>query len=121
MIFCSTPTWAITRSFLDRNQRLRSSRHNGCDDSCFGKAREAMSKYRAWAALYPDDFAAYSGYAINAFGDNAYADGLAFLGPALSPRNPSQGHAWYLQGSLLLALNRYAEAKSAFARRIERQ
>jgi putative peptide modification system cyclase len=84
--------------------------------SRFGRTSESMAKYRAWAALYPDDYAAYSGYAINAFGNQAYADGLAFLAPALSPRNPSQGNAWYLQGSLLLALNRYAEAKGAFAR-----
>jgi putative peptide modification system cyclase len=82
----------------------------------FGKTSDAMTKYRAWAALYPDDFAAYYGYSVNAFGNQAYADGLAFLAPALSPRNPAQGNAWYLQGSLLLALNRYAEAKSAFAR-----
>jgi putative peptide modification system cyclase len=84
--------------------------------SRFGRASDSLAKYRAWAALYPDDYAAYSGYAINALGNQAYADGLAFLAPALTPRNPSQGNAFYLQGSLLLALNRYAEAKSAFAR-----
>jgi putative peptide modification system cyclase len=82
----------------------------------FGSNRNAMAKYRAWAALYPDDFAAYYGYSLVAFGDQAYADGLAFLAPALSPRNPAQGNAWYLQGTLLLALNRYADAHNAFAR-----
>jgi putative peptide modification system cyclase len=84
--------------------------------SRFGTNSEAMAKYRAWAALYPDDFGAYSGYAISAFGNQAYGDGLAFLAPALSPRNQSQGNAWYLQGTFLLALNRFAEAKGAFAR-----
>jgi putative peptide modification system cyclase len=84
--------------------------------SRFGRSSDAMAKYKAWAALYPDAFGAYSGYAINAFGSQAYADGLAFLAPALSPRNPAQGNAYYLQGTFLLALNRYAEAKGAFDR-----
>jgi putative peptide modification system cyclase len=84
--------------------------------SRFGRTSDALSKYRAWAAMYPDDYAAYYGYALSAFENQAYANGLAFLGPALTPRNPSQGNAWYLQGSLLLALNRYAEAKGAFVR-----
>jgi putative peptide modification system cyclase len=82
----------------------------------FVSASEALSKYRAWAALYPDDFTAYYGYSLVGMGDQAYADALSFLTPALSPHNPSQGNAWYLQGTLLLALNRYAEAKGAFAR-----
>ncbi|MEO8160590.1 MAG: putative peptide modification system cyclase, partial [Arenimonas sp.] len=74
----------------------------------------AMSKYKVWAAMYPDSYAAYYGYSLVALEEGRYAQGLAFLPPALTSKNAAQGNAYYLQGVLLLALNRYPEAKEAF-------
>ncbi len=80
----------------------------------FGPLSELLPKYKLWAALYPDSFKAYYGYSFEAWGNHAYLDGLQFLTPALSLKNPARGKAYYLQGVLLLSLNRYAEARAAF-------
>jgi putative peptide modification system cyclase len=80
----------------------------------FGSAAESLSKYRVWAATYPDAFPAYYGYALAGLNNNAYADALQFLSPALSPKNPARASAFFLQGALLLGLDRYAEARAAF-------
>ena len=82
----------------------------------FGKADEAMAKYRIWAAMYPDAFRARSGYALVALENNEYRRALEFLTPALSPKNERQANAWFLQGVILLSLNRYAESRAAFQR-----
>ena len=71
-------------------------------------------RYRAWVARYPDDFAAYYGYALYAWSNNAYADALNFLAPALSPHNPAGGDAYFLRGVILKAQKRYPEARLAF-------
>ena len=80
----------------------------------FGPVTALLPKYKLWASLYPDSFPAYYGYSITAFGNHAYADALQFLTPALSPKNPASGNAYYLQGAILLALNRYEDARVAF-------
>jgi len=80
----------------------------------FGAPSELLPKYKLLASLYPDDFQAYYNYSNVAAANHGYSDALAFLTPALSPKNPSRGNAFYLQGAILLSLNRYAEARAAF-------
>ncbi len=80
----------------------------------FGPIQPLLAKYKVWASVYPDSFPAYNGYSQAALDNHAYADALSFLAPALSPKNPSSGNAYYLQGAILLALNRYDEARAAF-------
>ena len=82
----------------------------------FGPPAQAMSKFKVWASMYPDSFRAYYGYSLAAFENNEYRSGLRFLAPALAPKNPAQASAYYLQGMLLLALERYPEARVAFQR-----
>ncbi len=82
----------------------------------FNSNREAMGKYKVWAAMYPDAFAAYYGYSLAALENNDYRKALDFLTPALSPKYSRQANAYFLQGAILLPLNRYAEAKAAFQR-----
>ena len=80
----------------------------------FGPVSALLPKYKLWASLYPDAFPAYYGYSLTAFGNHAYAEALQFMVPALSPKNPKYGNAYYLQGIILLALNRYDEARASF-------
>jgi len=82
----------------------------------FDSPQAAMQANKTWATLYPDSYRAYYNYSIAALEDGEYARGLSFLAPALNPKNPSQANAWYLQGVLLLAQNRFPEAKTAFQR-----
>ena len=82
----------------------------------FGPPAQQMSKFKVWASMYPDSFRAYYGYSLAAFENNDYRSGLQFLAPALSPKNPLQASTYYLQGMLLLALERYSEARTAFQR-----
>jgi len=80
----------------------------------FGTPAEAMAKFKLWASVYPDAFKAYYGYSLSALTNNEYRNALDFLTPALSPKNPAQGSAYFLQGVILLSLNRYADAHAAF-------
>jgi putative peptide modification system cyclase len=80
----------------------------------FGPVTELLPKYKLLASLYPDSFRAYYGYSITQFGNHGYRDALDFLTPALSPKNPAYGNAYFLQGAILLALNRYDDARAAF-------
>jgi tetratricopeptide (TPR) repeat protein len=75
-----------------------------------------MSKFKVWAAMYPDAFRAQYGYSLAALEENEYRKALDFLTPALSPKNPHQASAYFLQGAILLPLNRYAESRAAFQR-----
>ena len=81
----------------------------------YDRPEVALEKYRLLAAMYPDEYDAYLNYAFNSQ-DAAqnYQAGLDFLAPALSPNNYRQGSAYYRQGALLLALNRYADAVKSF-------
>ena len=75
----------------------------------------SLEKYRLLAAIYPDEYSAYLNYAYNAqYFAQDYQSGLDFLAPALNANNPRQGNAYYRQGALLLALNRYADAVKSF-------
>ncbi len=80
----------------------------------FGSISELLPKYKLWASLYPDSFKAYYGYSLNASFNHNYREALEFLTPALSSKNPSRGNAYFLQGAILLALNRYTDARAAF-------
>jgi putative peptide modification system cyclase len=82
----------------------------------FGPPSGAMARNKLWAATYPDSFGAYYGYARSALDQLEYQDGVAFLAPALSTRNFAQGNAYFLQGVLQLALNRYPQASASFHR-----
>jgi putative peptide modification system cyclase len=82
----------------------------------FGPPGEALARFKVWATLYPDAYRAHYGYALVALSENLYAEALQGLAPALSPHNPSQGNAWFLRGVILLALNRYQDARTAFDR-----
>jgi putative peptide modification system cyclase len=81
----------------------------------FDRPEVALEKYRLLAALYPDEYSAYLNYAYNSqyFAQN-YQAGLDFLVPALNSNNYRQGNAYYRQGALQLALNRYADALKSF-------
>jgi putative peptide modification system cyclase len=75
----------------------------------------ALEKYRLLAAMYPDEYGAYLNYAYNSqYFAQDYQAGLDFLAPALNANNFRQGNAYYRQGALLLALNRYSEAVKSF-------
>ena len=82
----------------------------------FSSNQEAMTRFKVWAAMYPDAFRAHYGYSLAALESNEYRKGLDFLTPALSPKNPAQANAYFLQGAILLPLNRYPEARAAFQR-----
>ena len=103
-----------------RSKRARMSHREALDlDSFlarFGSGDAAMQKFKLWATIYPDSFRAYYGYSLAALENNHYEKALESLKPALSPKNPNQRSAYFLQGAILLPLNRFAEARTAFQR-----
>jgi putative peptide modification system cyclase len=83
--------------------------------SVYAPLDQLQGKWKTLAAMYPEEYRAYYNYAYfsGRLGFNQ-ADALAFLDPALDQHNPARVNAYFLRGSLLLALDRQAESLAAF-------
>jgi putative peptide modification system cyclase len=76
---------------------------------------QLQGKWKMLAAMYPEEYRAHYNYAYfsGRLGFDQ-ADALDFLDPALDQHNPARVNAYFLRGSLLLALDRQAESLAAF-------
>lgn len=76
---------------------------------------KSLGAWRLFSDLYPDEFSAYYQYALSSWQHgHDLAGAQEFLRPALDARNPRRRAAFYLQGVLLLAQDRHAEALASF-------
>lgn len=106
--------WAIAESKRARLS-LREVMWLDATSSVFSPPKTMLPKWKALAAMYPDEYLAYYNYAYFSLSDNLdYQRGLDFLTPAYASQNPNRSAAYYLKGVLSLALNKSSEAKKAF-------
>jgi len=81
----------------------------------FGPIEPLLQRWQQMVALYPDSFNAQFALAFDGMNfANKYAEGLPHAKAASVPQNERQGMAIYLQGILLLGMDKYAEAIRAF-------
>jgi putative peptide modification system cyclase len=76
---------------------------------------EALGKWKLLAQLYPDEYSAYFTFGLTSwYHSYRYAEALEFLRPAIEARNPRRRSAYYLQGVLQMAQDRFPEALNSF-------
>jgi len=106
--------WKIAESKRDR-LTLREAMWLDVTSNVFSPPGIMLPKWKALAAMYPDEYLAYYNFAFFSYLDNLeYQKGLDFLKPAYTARNPKEAGAYYLKGLLSLALNDANGAKAAF-------
>lgn len=112
-----------TRRYLD--QALLHRAHLSQREALFLDGAEAtleaperaLGKFRMLATLYPDEYRAYYNHAYFAHFDALRsAEGLEVIPPALVPRYPHQGSAYYLVGVMHLVQDNFPESLAAFDR-----
>jgi putative peptide modification system cyclase len=81
----------------------------------YSPLEEMQSRWKLLASMYPDEYRAYYNYSYFEYRRGFdYEEALAYLAPAMAQQNPSRVSAHFLNGVLLLDLERVDEALAAF-------
>ena len=81
----------------------------------FGPVPQLLDRWQRLSEMYPDLLSARLGYAQDGWMmANRFDDMLPHARAATAPQNPNYARAFYLQGILLLGMERYADATRAF-------